>query len=272
MTKNQNKKPYELEKENKKLELFLEKLQKQSEKVRKKVEEGGVNFKYILKKVKTIERLFRRLEGKGMKTKMKCKVCKKEFEYYDSVNPNREFCSTKCKGKYWRKNKISTFFDSKLQSKRGKKGGKASVISNKKNGTSLWDSKVRRKCYETQKNNKLGFFDSKLQSKLGKKGAKRLRENKGYYWKGNYFASSRECEIGMCVSYQFNIKLKEGVNFQKEVDYKSFDYFLFNYLFLEFHQVLKFFQPDETEKSYYKKRRNILNENGYKDYPLIVIK
>jgi len=207
-----------------------------------------------------------------MKTKMKCKVCKKEFEYYESMHPNREFCSNNCKGKYWRKNKISTFFDSELQSKRGKKGGKASVIINKKNKTGFWDLEIRQKNNENRRKNKIGFFNPKIQSKLGKKGAKRLREKKGYYWKGNYFASSRECEIGMCISYQFNIKLKEGINFQKEVDSKSFDFFLFNYFFLEFHQVLKFFQPDETDESYYQKRRSVLNKNGYKDYLLTVIK
>jgi len=78
---------------------------------------------------------------------MKCKVCKKEFEYYDSTCPNRKFCSIKCRNKYWDKYKISAFYDLKIQRKNIEKG------------------------HKTQRKEKKGFWDSNFQKEMAKRGA-----------------------------------------------------------------------------------------------------
>lgn len=237
-----------------------------------------------------------------MKTKKLCKVCKKEFEYYVSKNPNRKFCSHNCMFKYFKKHKIGIlnpenrmndrkigglraaitnkknktgFWDPKIQSM----GGKKAAETNRKNKTSVYDPKVRKKgqskggkiSAKIHKKNKTGIFNPKLRIKGGEtqgpKTAKILREKKKIKFNGIYFASYKECEIGMCIHYQIE-KLKEGKNYQKNIGKKLFDFFVFN-TFIEFHP---WDWQKRTPKKYYQERRKILNKNGYEDYPLIVIK
>ena len=52
----------------------------------------------------------------------------------------------------------------------------------------------------------------------------------------------------------------------------QFDFFINNLVFVEFHPPQNYDgKKIETVKSYYQGRRKILDENGYKNYPLIVI-
>lgn len=147
------------------------------------------------------------------------------------------------------------FYNSELQSELGKRGAK--------------------KTHEICKKNKTGFWSSKSQSAKGKKGGvkaiKILRENKGYIFKKINFDSKSEMEIAMNIHYQFKIILKENKNYQVKVGSKLYDFFI-NNIFIEYHPINNFFHPNETNYSYYQKRRQNLNKNGYKDYPLIIIK
>ena len=40
---------------------------------------------------------------------------------------------------------------------------------------------------------------------------------------------------------------------------------------IEVHEIIPYFDKNETSQSYYNKRRKILDENGYKKYNLLVI-
>lgn len=147
------------------------------------------------------------------------------------------------------------FYNVKLQGELGKRGAIATHIICRKNKT--------------------GFFNKKLQSINGKKGgsktAKILREKKGYIFKNVKFDSKSEMEIAMNIHYQFKIILKENKNYQIRVGAKTCDFFIKN-TFIEYHPILTFFHPNETNESYYQDRRKNLNENGYKNYPLIILK
>lgn len=196
---------------------------------------------------------------------IKCKKCKK-------LSFNKKFCSNECKFKYFKKYKIG-ICDPKIRKK--------SHITNKKNKTGFWNSKVGKKGAESCRKKKTGAFHNLelkkiICSKGGRIGglitAKILREKKCIYWKGNYFDSFKECEIGMNIYYQIE-KLIEGKNYQKKINSKLIDFYIKRCdCFIEFHQILKFINPDETNENYYNIRRKILNNGGFRNSNLIIIK
>ena len=227
------------------------------------------------------------------KNKIRCKVCKKKFEYYSSINPNRKFCSIKCRNKDWKKNKIG-FWDSEIQSKLGKKGGKKTAKINKKNKTGFWNPnfsvfrlKGIKKGIETNRKNKTSIFSPKIRHKAGKrthelhpnlasermkhtlklypnlasengrKSAKILREKKGYIFYGIHFDSKSEMEIGMCIHYQLE-KIKEGKNYQFKVDNLTIDFFI-QECFVEYHPYNTLYDNVESYKNWGIKRRKVLN-------------
>jgi len=76
----------------------------------------------------------------------------------------------------------------------------------------------------------------------------------------------------MCIHYQFKIKLKERKNVHFLVGFKEIDFFIHD-CFIEHHPYNPLYDKKDIKlKGYYKKRRKALNENGYKDFPLIIIK
>jgi len=247
-----------------------------------------------------------------MKKKIKCKWCGKVFEYYKSTYPNRKFCLIVCRNEYFKKYRIGYCYNKKLQVKGGKavhikhpnlarENVKKSHIINKKNKTGFWDLKIQSmggkaaKLVNAQskagkiggkitaminKKNKIGMcYDKKIQSRAGKiggpiggqKAMESNRKNKPYIWKGVHFMSKMEMEFAKTILK----KPIDGVNCNIKVGTKTVDFFPQKYdkeyqnSFVEFHP---WDRNGLSTKQYHNQRRKVLNENGYKDYPLIVIK
>lgn len=62
---------------------------------------------------------------------------------------------------------------------------------------------------------------------------------------------------------------KENIHFR--IKRRHIDFFIKNKVFLEFHPPIKRKEKNETRESYYLERRRLLDENGFKDYPLVLI-
>lgn len=218
-----------------------------------------------------------------MRKQIKCKQCGK-------LNNNMKYCSNDCKYTYWKQHKIgfsslislekshktnkrnrTGVYDPKIQSKGGLIGVKKSHIINKANKTGFWNPDTGSKGGKTTQK-KYPNLAKEWGKSQGPKTIKLLREKKGIKFKGNYFASFGECEIGMNIHYQFNINLKEGINFQVKVGSKVFDY-LVHCCFIEYHPYNNFLESNKIDpKKYRSQRRKVLNKNRYKNYPLIIIK
>ena len=220
----------------------------------------------------------------------KCLYCGKKTN-------NKKFCSRKCMFKYFKKHKIGAFHDPEIQSLNRKKGHE----TQKRLKKGIWNSKARKKGHEIQKKLKKGFwnpetgkmggkasqetlkrlkisafYNPELQSKFGKIGGlasvKARRKNKPYYFHKVPFDSNFEKEIGMNISYQLGIILKERLNCHILVGGKEIDFFIKD-CFIEVHTINYFFNKYyKNNRDYYLKRRKILDKNGYKKYKLIVIK
>ncbi len=194
----------------------------------------------------------------------KCKICNNLLMY------QKGFCSNQCRIKglhaYLKKNNKG-FWNSKLQQELNKRAN----IINKKNKTGMWNPNFSKIGNDVQKILKTGYWNPEVGRKSGKLGGLRtatiLREKKRIKFNGIYFDSYAECEIGMNIHYQIE-KLKEGKNYQIKVGFKLIDFFI-NSCFIEYHP---WDFAGRTHKEYYKERRKILNDNGYKNYPLMVIK
>jgi len=93
----------------------------------------------------------------------KCKCCKK-------LTFNKKFCSKKCCQKYFKKYRISAFYNFKIRHIICSNGGKRANTINKKNHTSFcYDSKLRKKAIASNKRNrKDAFHNFDIQSKGGK--------------------------------------------------------------------------------------------------------
>lgn len=63
----------------------------------------------------------------------------------------------------------------------------------------------------------------------------------------------------------------EKVNIHMRIGRCHVDFLIKNKLFVEFHPPIKFGRKIETEESYFKERRKLLDDNDFKTYPLIVI-
>ena len=139
-------------------------------------------------------------------------------------------------------------------------------------GKSNW-----RKALKTTKRLKKGFYDpthyvQKMGSKAGSskgglESVKKQRKNKPYWFIKTPFDSNSEREIAINIYYQYGIRLIEGKNCHVPISNKEYDFFIKD-CFIEYHP----WDRKKTLSEYYQERRNILNKNGYKNYPLIIIK
>ena len=148
----------------------------------------------------------------------------------------------------------------------------------KKYKLGFWNKETQKICSKnatiTNKKYKLGFFNPEVQSSGGQASSNILRKNLGYLWKGVKFRSKAEMECAK----KLLTKPILGVNCNIKVGTKTIDFYpqkndkMFIGFFVEYHPILIHFHPKETHKKYYNARRKILNENGYKNKKLIVIK
>ena len=127
--------------------------------------------------------------------------------------------------------------------------------------------KIGKKAAITNRKNKTGLYDPKVRSMGGLIAQKVLRQNiRNLKYNGQYYDSSPEIEISLCLQYQYNYKPIENKTLHIRIGKYEYDYKL-NDIFIEYHV---WFQ-NETEKEYFRRRRKILDKNGYKKYKLIVI-
>lgn len=172
------------------------------------------------------------------------------------------------------------------------KAGLAIQNTLKERGVCFYDPKVRARGLKTQREKKLGFFNpevqarihkklreeqqgfynSKIRSKAGKMGNKIAlevrRKNWPYWYAGVPFDSEGERQTAKWLSTHFNFIPKEGKNCHIKVNGGEIDFRVEN-MFIEYH-------PRDanrlTKQEYYEARRKLLDENGYENYPLVVIK
>ena len=211
--------------------------------------------------------------------KKKCKNCRKILNLVPSTK-KKKFCSVICKHKWLQKNKKG-IWNPKVNKKATHLGGVQANIVNKKNGTGIYGiPKYKRQEYGkraspqskiTNKKNKTGLFDYKIRNKGREIAFQKIRKRKNYKYQNMYFDSKYEIEIAMCIYHQLNIKLKRNKNYQVKVGKEYIFDFLIGKCFIEQHIINIFFNPLETKYNYYRKRRLILNKNGYKNYNLVVI-
>ncbi|MBU3912954.1 MAG: hypothetical protein KKB21_02190 [Nanoarchaeota archaeon] len=62
---------------------------------------------------------------------------------------------------------------------------------------------------------------------------------------------------------------KENIHFR--IGRRHIDFFIQNKVFVEFHPPIKLGNKRETREGYYQERRKLLDENGFKSYPLVLI-
>ncbi|PIN77159.1 hypothetical protein COV15_02935 [Candidatus Woesearchaeota archaeon CG10_big_fil_rev_8_21_14_0_10_34_12] len=98
------------------------------------------------------------------------------------------------------------------------------------------------------------------------------RKNYPYEFMGCLFDSEQEREIGKkLIGSKLIEKPIEKVNTHFRIGKCHIDFFIQNKIFLEFHPVRKFGRKIETVDDYNNERRKLLDENGFKNHPLIVI-
>lgn len=99
------------------------------------------------------------------------------------------------------------------------------------------------------------------------------RKNYPYKFMNCLFDSDSErrlCKI--FVENNLMEKPEEGKNIHFRINRHHVDFFIQNTIFVEFHPPADYGRTKgETVKSYYDNKRKVLDENGYKDYPLMVI-
>ncbi len=98
------------------------------------------------------------------------------------------------------------------------------------------------------------------------------RKNYPYEFMGCLFDSNEERIICKRLVERGLIERPiEQVNTHFKIGRCHIDFFIQNKLFLEFHPPRKFGRKIETEETYYLERRKLLDENGFKDFKLIII-
>lgn len=206
---------------------------------------------------------------KGLETQRKNKI--------GFWNPN----TTKKAKESQRRNKTG-FFDSKVQCMLNKRAlkvlrknklGMFSPEFHKKYQGFRDYPEILKKVIETNRKNNTAFFDPKVQSMGGQIGSSILRRNiKNILWNKIYFSSYQEREFGINIHHQIE-KLIEGENFQVKVGNLTYDFFIkkFN-CFIEYHPYNTLYDNVKSYKNWKIKRRQNLNQNGYKDSNLIIIK
>jgi hypothetical protein len=98
------------------------------------------------------------------------------------------------------------------------------------------------------------------------------RKNYPYEFMGCLFDSNQErilCQKLIEIGLIEKPIEKENIHFR--IGRKHIDFFIQDKIFLEFHPQINLGGKQETNEEYYSQRRKLLDENGFKDYPLIII-
>ncbi|MFH1359318.1 MAG: hypothetical protein ABIH37_05505 [archaeon] len=98
------------------------------------------------------------------------------------------------------------------------------------------------------------------------------RKNYPYNFMSCYFDSDSERIVCKKLVEKGLIKKPiEKINVHFRIGRCHIDFFIKNKIFVEYHPIRKFGRVIETKKGYYKKRRELLDKNGFKNYPLVLI-
>lgn len=145
----------------------------------------------------------------------------------------------------------------------------------KKNGNFYSHQKeATLKCMQKHPNQlkQMGKRAQELYPDLAYRARRKQRENRPCWYKDCRFDSNQEREVcKLLVKHSLIEKPIEGENVQFRIKNYEIDFFLKQKVFLEFHPPINLGNKRETEESYFNKRRQILDENGFKDYPLVLI-
>jgi hypothetical protein len=107
---------------------------------------------------------------------------------------------------------------------------------------------------------------------LAHRSRRKQRENSPYWHNGCRFDSNQERDVCKLLIGHALIDVPiEGKNVQFRIQNYEIDFFLKGKVFVEFHPPINLGNKAETEESYFKERRRILDENGFKKYPLVLI-
>lgn len=157
------------------------------------------------------------------------------------------------------------FYDPKLQSELAKRGSKKGVETLRRLGKGVFDPKVRSKGLATQRANPEKL--KRDRTRASKEAIKSRRESYPYWFMNVPFDSEEEKQAMMILCEKFDIVPKEGVNTHVRVDGGEIDFRLGD-LFIEYHPWDRKWTPEQ----YYKRRRKLLDSNGFQDCRLIVAK
>ncbi len=151
-----------------------------------------------------------------------------------------------------------------------KKGGRASIENFKRqNKFEEWRIKGNRKRVKLYKGTKK---QREWSSKAGYFSFKKRKENAPYFYNGEKFLSNEELEY-----YKFYKKMKlskNQINHEFRIKRCHIDFFPLRKFFHEHHPMIDRSDYDRNNKprQYFLRRRKLLDENGYKGFPLIITK
>lgn len=102
-----------------------------------------------------------------------------------------------------------------------------------------------------------------LASEIGQRTSEKLRNKKGFIWKGVCFDSKAEMEIARLLIPN----PQKNVNVQVRVGSKTIDFFPERFIFVEYHP----WDRNKTLNEYYQERKKAIQNSEYKDTLLFVI-
>jgi|TARA_B100001971_G_C18239214_1_gene569570 hypothetical protein len=177
--------------------------------------------------------------------------------------------------------KISEYFSraakklQKLNPDHSKNNMKKTHETMKKNGTFFeHQRKAAIKCMEKNPN-QLKEMSTKAHRlyPLALLALESRRKNYPYEFMDCLFDSEDErklCKI--FVNHKLMIKPEEGKNIHFRINNYHIDFLIKDEVFVEYHPPMTYgTRKGETVKSYYEERREILDKNGYRKYPLVTI-
>ncbi len=147
----------------------------------------------------------------------------------------------------------------------GKIGGIALVNKRKEEGTFESFTKLGGKASVKKFKNENRF---KEWQKKGNASSYKVKKTcTPHAFDGESFLSKQEMNW-----YEFYKKLglnKTEINHDFNIDNRHIDFFPLNKFFHEHHPFMKLYDGEKTPEKYFKERREILDSNGYQQYPLV---
>jgi hypothetical protein len=185
-----------------------------------------------------------------------------------------------------RKLQRGPYFDLKMKSINGRKGGKASQIYFRNHNNHPFKSltfkqrtRMAKKTAQTNRKNKSGCcHNAELHRKASAKGLASFLNKKNLIWKNTRFMSKQEMYVAQNILRQptcnknYNVLIdKYYIDFmpqKNDIEFKGWA--------VEFHPIVKwlkgFRRPEKNNiYSYFTHRRKVLDDNGFRKLPLIVI-